>query len=230
MDDRHWDEVDSYLGLHLLEDDAVLDDALEASRKAGLPEIAVSPLQGKFLYILARLIGARNVLEIGTLGGYSAIWLGRALPPAPAGRLVSLELNPRHADVARANLARAGLAETVEVLVGPALETLSKLRAEVGDSKFDLAFIDADKPNNPAYFAAALQLVRPGGVIVVDNVVRQGSVADAKSDDPAVVGTRRLFEDIAGVKEAVATAIQTVGMKGHDGFAIALVEGRQGPS
>jgi predicted O-methyltransferase YrrM len=228
MDERRWHEVDSYLGSQLLEDDPVLDRVTQTSHEAGLPPIAVSPLQGKFLYLLARLIGARRVLEVGTLGGYSAIWLGRALPAAPAGRLVSLEVNPMHAEIAQVNIAEAGLAETVEVRVGAALESLPKLAAEFGDGAFDFSFIDADKHNNAAYFSWALQLTRPGGVIVVDNVVREGHVVDETSDNPAILGTRRLFSDMAREHRMTATAIQTVGEKGYDGFAIAIVEASQG--
>jgi len=225
MDERRWNDVDNYLGSQLLEDDPVLNRATETSQQAGLPAIAVSPLQGKFLYLLARLIGARQVLEIGTLGGYSAIWLGRALPAAPVGRLVTLEVNPMHADVAQVNIADAGLAEVVEVRVGAALETLPKLATEFGEGVFDFTFIDADKQNNAEYFSSALKLTRPGGVIVVDNVVRQGHVVDESSDDSSVVGTRKLFAAMAQEKTMTATAIQTVGLKGYDGFAIAIVEG-----
>ncbi len=217
--------MDNYLGSQLLEDDPVLNRATETSQQSGLPAIAVSPLQGKFLYLLARLIGARRVLEIGTLGGYSAIWLGRALPAAPAGRLVTLEVNPMHADVAQVNIADAGLAEVVEIRVGAALETLPKLAAEFGEGAFDFTFVDADKQNNAEYFSWALKLTRPGGVIVVDNVVRQGHVVDERSDDSSVVGTRKLFAEMAQEKTMTATAIQTVGLKGYDGFAIAIVEG-----
>ncbi len=217
--------MDNYLGSQLLEDDPVLNRATETSQQSGLPAIAVSPLQGKFLYVLARLIGARQVLEIGTLGGYSAIWLGRALPAAPVGRLVTLEVNPMHADVAQVNIADAGLAEVVEVRVGAALETLPKLATEFGEGAFDFTFIDADKQNNAEYFSWALKLTRPGGVIVVDNVVRQGHVVDERSDDSSVVGTRKLFAEMAQEKTMTATAIQTVGLKGYDGFAIAIVEG-----
>ena len=225
MDERRWNDVDNYLGSQLLEDDPVLNRATETSQQTGLPAIAVSPLQGKFLYLLARLIGARQVLEIGTLGGYSAIWLGRALPPAPVGRLVTLEVNPMHADVAQVNIADAGLAEVVEVRVGAALETLPKLATEFGEGAFDFTFIDADKQNNAEYFSWALKLTRPGGVIVVDNVVRQGHVVDERSDDSSVVGTRKLFAEMAEEKRMTATALQTVGLKGYDGFAIAIVEG-----
>jgi predicted O-methyltransferase YrrM len=226
MDEQRWVEVDRYLESKLLEDDAVLEEVTRASEEAGLPAIAVAPLQGKFLHMLARLIGARQVLEIGTLGGYSAIWLGRALPAAPLGRLVTLELNPVHADVAEANIAHAGLAEIVEVRVGPALESLEKVAAEFGDGAFDLSFIDADKQNNTGYFSWALRLTRPGGLIVVDNVVRSGHVVDERSENESVLGTRRLFDDMAKQQAMTATALQTVGMKGYDGFAIAIVEGR----
>jgi predicted O-methyltransferase YrrM len=164
------------------------------------------------------------VLEIGTLGGYSAIWLGRALPSAPVGRLVSLEVNPMHADVAQVNIADAGLAETVEVRVGSALDSLPKLAEELGEGAFDFTFIDADKQNNAAYFFWAMKLTRPGGVIVVDNVVRQGHVVDERSDDSSVVGTRKLFAEMAQEKRMTATALQTVGLKGYDGFTISIVE------
>ncbi|MGH9107599.1 MAG: O-methyltransferase, partial [Acidimicrobiales bacterium] len=196
-----------------------------ASQQAALPAINVSPLQGRFLHVLARLMGARRVLEVGTLGGYSAIWLGRALPAG--GRLVSLELEPRHAEVARANLARAGLAATVEVRVGTALESLPRLSEEEGEASFDLTFIDADKPNNPAYFRWALRLTRPGGAIVVDNVVRDGQVADAASTDAGVVGTRRLLEAMGAEPGVVASVLQTVGEKGYDGLAVAIVPAAQ---
>jgi len=225
MDERRWTDVDNYLGSQLLEDDPVLNRVTETSQQSGLPAIAVSPLQGKFLNLLARLIGARQVLEIGTLGGYSAIWLGRALPAAPVGRLVTLEVNPMHADVAQVNIADAGLAEVVEIRVGAALEALPKLATEFGEGTFDFTFIDADKQNNAEYFSWALKLTRPGGVVVVDNVVRQGHVVDERSDDSSVVGTRKLFAEMAQEKSMTATAIQTVGLKGYDGFAIAIVEG-----
>jgi predicted O-methyltransferase YrrM len=173
-------------------------------------------------------MGARQVLEIGTLGGYSAIWLGRALPPAPVGRLVSLEVNPMHADVALVNIADAGLAETVEVRVGAALDSLPKLAQALGEGAFDFTFIDADKQNNAAYFSWAMKLTRPGGVIVVDNVVRQGHVVDDRSDDQSVLGTRKLFAEMAQDKRMTATALQTVGVKGYDGFTISIVETSQG--
>jgi predicted O-methyltransferase YrrM len=230
MDNTDWDQVDNYLAGLLVGDDDVLTGTLQASREAGLPAINVSPLQGKFLHILARLMGARRVLEVGALGGYSAIWVGRALPPPPDGRLISLEVDHHHAAVARANISNAGLSGTVEVIVGPALESLPRVARDYGPDSFDLAFIDADKPNNAAYYRWALQLVRPGGAIVVDNVVRSGKVADAESTDPSIVGTRQLFETMARLPEedlpgVAATALQTVGAKGYDGFSISIVDG-----
>jgi predicted O-methyltransferase YrrM len=196
--------------------DAALAAALEASDAAGLPPISVSPAHGKLLWTFARLLNARRILEIGTLGGYSTIWLARGL--APGGRLVTLEALDKHAAVARANLARAGLADSVEVRVGKALETLPTVKGP-----FDLAFIDADKQNNAEYFSWALKLSRPGSLIVVDNVVRDGAVIDAHSRDASVQGVRRLNELIAKEHRVAATAIQTVGVKGYDGFAVALV-------
>jgi predicted O-methyltransferase YrrM len=220
MTEERWTAVDRYLGDLLASDDPVLEAALAASAAAGLPAINVSPVQGKLLHLLARAIGARNVLEIGTLGGYSTIWLARALPEG--GRLISLEADARHAEVARANIARAGLQAVVEVRLGMALDTLPELAAE-GREPFDFVFIDADKPNNAAYFDWALKLSRPGSIIVVDNVVRDGDVIDADSDSSTVQGVRRLLERIAAEPRVSATAIQTVGAKGYDGFAIALV-------
>ncbi|MDX3849626.1 O-methyltransferase [Streptomyces sp. AK02-01A] len=220
MSQEQWNAVDSYFTDQLVPADDVLSAALAASDAAGLPAINVAPNQGKLLHLLARIQGARTILEIGTLGGYSTIWLGRALPDD--GRLVSLEYNPVHADVARANLARAGLDKVVEVRTGPALETLADLVA-AGTGPFDLVFIDADKPNNPHYLEWALKLTRPGSVIIGDNVVRNGAVADADSTDPSVRGTRRLIELMAGDPRLSATAIQTVGSKGYDGFALARV-------
>jgi predicted O-methyltransferase YrrM len=213
-----WAAVDQYISDLLLPSDPALDAALEASAAAGLPQINVTPSQGKLLHVLARMQGARRILEIGTLGGYSTIWLARALPEG--GRLITLEADPRHAEVAGANLARAGLAEIVDVRLGPALDTLPRL---VDEGPFDLFFIDADKPNNPAYFSWALRLSRPGSVIIIDNVVRGGAVADEATDDPRVQGSRRLFEVIAAEPRVTATTIQTVGTKGYDGFAIGLV-------
>jgi len=220
MTQDQWTAVDRYLDDLFVPPDAALDAALDASAAAGLPPISVSPTEGKLLHLLARLRGATNILEIGTLGGYSTIWLARALPPG--GRLITLEVDSRHADVARANIARAGLAETVDLRLGPALETLPRLAAD-GCGPFDLIFIDADKPNNPGYFGWALQLARSGSVIVLDNVVRGGAVLDAASRDPNVEGVRRVNAMIAAEPRVSATALQTVGLKGHDGFAIALV-------
>ena len=216
MNEHVWQSVDEYSTGRLLAPDPVLDAALEANALAGLPAIDVSPAQGKLLHLLARSVGARRILEVGTLGGYSTIWLARALPAG--GRLVTCEIDPRHAEVARANLARAGLDGVAEVRVGPAKDTLQTL-----EGPFDLAFIDADKPSNPEYFRHALRLSRPGSMIVVDNVVRGGRVADAGSDDPAVRGTRAVIEAIGQEPRVDATVVQTVGSKGYDGFLMALV-------
>jgi len=205
-------DVDAYLVDALLEPDPALSGALERSAAAGLPPIAVAPNQGKLLQLLTRMCGARRVLEIGTLGGYSTIWLARA-----AEAVTTLELDPRHADIARANLAAAGLTN-VEILVGPALETLPTLTGT-----FDLAFVDADKANNARYVEQALRLSRPGTVIVIDNTVRQGRVADLALLDDDVVGTRELFALLRADPRVDATTIQTVGSKGHDGFTLALV-------
>lgn len=221
MSQETWNAVDEYLTGTLVRQDAALEAALQDSEAAGLPAISVSPPQGKFLNLLARVQGARNILEIGTLGGYSAIWLARALPPG-GGRLITLEVDPQHAKVARANLARAGFANLAQVRLGRAIDTLPELERE-GAGPFDLVFIDADKPSNPEYFAWALKLSRRGTVIVVDNVVRRGAVADAASDDAAVQGVRRLNAMMALEPRVSATAIQTVGVKGYDGFAVALV-------
>ena len=217
---ERWSAVDSYIGENLVPADPVLEAALRASSDAGLPPISVSPSQGKLLNLLARAQGARTILEIGTLGGYSAIWLARALPPG--GRLITLEAEPRHAEVARANLAHAGLADVAEVRVGPALDTLPKLEAG-GDGPFDLIFIDADKPGYPDYLPWSLRLSRPGSMIIADNVVRGGAVADSASTDANVQGVRRFIEMLAAEPRVSATAIQTVGSKGYDGFALALV-------
>jgi predicted O-methyltransferase YrrM len=211
-----WNAVDAHLVGALLTPDPTLDAALERSAVAGLPAIAVAPNQGKLLHLLARMVGARRILEVGTLGGYSTLWLARALPAG--GRLTTLELDPAHAAVARENLEAAGVADRVEVLVGPALDTLATL-----DEPIDLAFVDADKANNARYVEHALRLSHPGTVIVVDNTVRGGSVADDASDDPGVLGTRALHALLAADPRVEATAIQTVGSKGHDGLTIALV-------
>lgn len=214
--------VDSWIAAKLLGADPALDAALAANEAGGLPAIDVAPVQGKLLHLLARIAGARRILEIGTLGGYSTIWLARALPPQ--GRLVTLELEPHHAAVARSNLARAGVAAQCEVRVGPAAESLAALQEE-GQVPFDLVFIDADKEGNPAYLRAALALSRPGTVIIVDNVVREGGVLDSASDDPRILGTRALFDAVAAEPRLSATALQTVGAKPWDGFLIALVAG-----
>ena len=222
MIQEQWTTVDQYLAGLLVPDDPALEAAQQASAAAGLPAISVSPNQGKLLWLLARTRRARSILEIGTLGGYSTIWLARALPDG--GRLVTLEAEPKHAEVARENIARAGLNNVVDLRVGRALDTLPQLEAE-GRGPFDLTFIDADKPNTPEYFQWALKLSRPGSLIVVDNVVRKGAVTDAESDDPSVRGMRRFLEMLAAESRVSATAIQTVGSKGYDGFAIALVNG-----
>ncbi len=220
MDLELWTAVDRYVCDLLVPSDPVLDATLDDSAAAGLPAISVTPNQGMLLALLVKLRSARTVLEVGTLGGYSTIWLARAM--GADGRLTTLEVDPRHADVARRNLARAGLSEVVDVRLGAALDTLPRLAAE-GAGPFDLAFIDADKPSNPEYFQWAVRLSRPGSVIVVDNVVRQGAVADADSMDPAIQGTRRLYEVMGAEPRVSATVIQTVGSKGYDGFAIAVV-------
>ena len=219
MTEELWTAVDRYLGDLLVPADPALDEALAASAAAGLPAINVSPVQGKLLHLLARAIGARNVLEIGTLGGYSTIWLARALPDG--GRVISLEADHRHAEVARVNIARAGLDNRVEVRLGMALDLLPALTERT--EPFDFVFIDADKPNNAAYFDWALRLSRVGAIIVVDNVVRGGDVIAAASDSPTVQGVHRFLERLSGEPRVSATAIQTVGSEGYDGFAIALV-------
>jgi predicted O-methyltransferase YrrM len=215
-----WTAVDRYITDLLVPPDPALDAALQASAAAGLPAINVAPNQGKFLMLLAQIQGARNILEVGTLGAYSTIWLARALPAD--GHLITLEADPKHAEVARANIARAGLAQVVELRLGPALETLPRLAAE-GAGPFDLIFIDADKPGYPDYFRWALKLSRRGSVIIADNVVRDGAVIDPASDDPRVQGMRRFNELLAAEPRVSATEIQTVGSKGYDGFALALV-------
>lgn len=217
---ERWTAIDRYIADLLVAPDPVLDATLEANAAAGLPAIDVSPTQGKQLSLLAGAIRARRILEIGTLGGYSTIWLARAIPAG--GCLVTLEIDPGYASVAKGNLANAGLADLVDVRVGLALETLSQLVAE-DQEPFDLIFIDADKRSTPEYFEWALQLSRPGSLIIADNVVRDGAVLDPSSNDPSVVGVRRFYELAAAEPRVSATAIQTVGSKGHDGFAIALV-------
>jgi predicted O-methyltransferase YrrM len=215
-----WTAVDKYITDMLVPPDAALDAAVEASNAAGLPPIAVTPAQGKLLHLLARLLGARKILEIGTLGGYSTIWLARALPKD--GQLITLESEPKHAEVARANISRAGLSGLVDLRVGNALEVLPQITAE-GGGPFDLTFIDADKRSIPAYFQFALKLSRKGSLIIVDNVVRDGRVIDSRSHDPDIQGIRRFNQLVGGEPRVLATAVQTVGAKGYDGFAIALV-------
>jgi predicted O-methyltransferase YrrM len=214
MSQELWTAVDCYITDLLVPSDAVLDLALESSAEAGMPAIAVSPNQGKLLMMFAQMLGARNILEIGTLGGYSTIWLARGL--AAGGRLITLEADARHADVARANIARAGLSDIVEVRIGKALDTLPLL-----EGPFDLIFIDADKVNYPEYLAWGVKLSRRGSVIVADNVVRKGAVIDGESSDPNVQGVRRFNEILAAELRLSATTIQTVGTKGYDGFTIA---------
>jgi predicted O-methyltransferase YrrM len=216
--EQQWAAVDEYLVSTLVDEDKTLDAARSAGREAGLPAIEVAPNQGKLLYLLARTVGARSILEVGTLAGYSTIWLARAL--SPGGSLVTLEAVPEHAAVARANLERAGLSDRVDVLVGPALQTLPTLGSR---GPFDFAFIDADKPNNPHYLEHAITMTRSGGLIVVDNVIRGGQVADADRDDESVNGTRACLEQMGSDPRVEATAIQTVGSKGWDGLAIARV-------
>ncbi len=220
MSEAMWDEVDGYISGTLLKDDSALTATLAASEKAGLPNIQVSVPQGELLHLLAKSHRARRVLEIGTLGGYSSICIGRALPAD--GRLITLEADPHHADVARSNIDAAGLSQVVDVRVGKALDTLPKLAEEVSEP-FDLSFIDADKANNPSYFSWAVRLSRPGSIIIVDNVIRDGKVLDADSQEPDVIGTRELFNVSAAEPSVRATAIQTVGSKGYDGFLFALV-------
>jgi predicted O-methyltransferase YrrM len=220
MPEQIWTDVDRYLTDRLVPPDSALDAALESSAVAGLPAISVTPNQGKLLQLLARLQGAKAILEIGTLGGYSTIWLARALPPG--GRLVTLESNPVHAAVARENILRAELDSVVDLRIGRAADTLGHLLAE-GMGPFDFIFIDADKAGIPEYFDWSLRLSRPGSVIVVDNVIRNGAVADAASADASVLGVRRFFELLAADPRVSATAVQTVGSKGYDGFALMVV-------
>lgn len=220
MNQKSWSAVDDYIVEHLLPADTVLEAALRSNRSRGLPAIDVSAAQGKLLYLLARMNKAKRILEVGTLGGYSTIWLARALPKG--GKVVTLELEPHHADVARINFKMAGLAERIDLRVGPALKSLEDIGKEKPEP-FDLVFIDADKPNNPNYLRWAIRLSRPGTVIVCDNVIRDGAVIDGKSSDPNVEGARAAFTFLAKEAGLEATAIQTVGAKGYDGFAIAIV-------
>ncbi len=217
-----WVAVDDYIGDRLLGGDPALAAALAANAAAGLPEIDVSPAQGRMLQLYARMVGARQILEVGTLGGYSTIWLARALPED--GRLVTLELDAHHAAVARGNIAGAGLADRVDVRVGPATATLAAMQA-AGEGPFDLVFIDADKDNSVAYLHAALAMARPGTAIIVDNVVREGGILDPHHPDPRIQGTRALFDAVAAEPRLKATAIQTVGAKKWDGFLLAVVDG-----
>jgi predicted O-methyltransferase YrrM len=220
MSQEQWTAVDSYVTARLIPADPALDGALQASAAAQLPAIHVSPAQGKLLHLLARVQAARAILEIGTLGAYSTIWLARALPSG--GRLITLEADPKHAEVARANINRAALEHVVELRLGPALETLPQLAAEKR-GPFDLIFIDADKAGTPDYFRWALQLARVGSLIIADNVVRKGALADMHSTDPSVRGMQRLHDLLAAERRVSATTVQTVGAKGYDGFTLALV-------
>jgi predicted O-methyltransferase YrrM len=217
---EHWKQVDAYVEDLLVDRDEALVNALRASEAAQLPSINVTPAQGKLLHLLARSIGARRILEVGTLGGYSTIWLARAL--TPGGVLVTIEADVRHAEIARSNIARAGLSGVVSDRTGRALDVLPQLEDERA-GPFDLTFIDADKPNTSEYFACALRLSRPGSLIIADNVVRDGAVADPSTEDASVQGMRRLMASIAAEPRVSATVVQTVGAKGYDGFALALV-------
>jgi predicted O-methyltransferase YrrM len=221
VSERLWHEVDEYIEARLVPADPVLEATLQTSAEAGLPAISLTPALGKLLHLIARIQGARRVLEVGTLGGYSTIWLARALPQD--GELVTLELNPRYAEVATANAERAGLAGLIEIEVGPALESLNALLA-AGVAPFDLVFIDADKQSTPEYFQLALELTRPGSVIVTDNVVRDGALADPDTREPGALGMRRFHELLAAEARVSATTVQTVGSKGYDGFTLARVE------
>lgn len=220
VDEGLWTKVDHYITDTLVPADPALQAALQSSTAAGLPEIQVAPNQGKLLHMLARSQGARRILEIGTLGGYSTIWLSRALPPD--GRLITLELDPKHAEVAGGNIARAGLSDKVEIRVGPAILSLPKIAAE-NHGPFDLIFIDADKATIPEYFTWSLKMSRPGTLIIVDNVVRGGAVIEPKSEDTSVQGVRKLFAMLTQEPRVIATALQTLGSKGYDGLLIALV-------
>lgn len=220
MQQKTWTAVDEYLNAKLGNSDSALESALASNAAAKLPPFDVAPNQGKLLYLLARMSGAKRILEIGTLGGYSTIWLARAA--SVAGTVITLESEPRHIEIAKENIARANLECTVDIRSGAALETLDQLvKAET--EPFDLVFIDADKPNNPAYLEGAIKLSRPGTVIVADNVIREGMIVDAENEDPRIQGVRKFFDHIANNPRLVATAIQTVGSKGYDGFALAIV-------
>ncbi|WP_263368546.1 O-methyltransferase [Edaphobacter bradus] len=218
-----WTAVDQYIDSNLIPPDPVLEEALAANARDGLPSIDVTPSQGKFLYLLAKISGAKTILEVGTLGGYSTIWLARALPPN--GKLITLEILPKHAEVAAKNIERAGLTSLVEQRVGPALDLLAHLHEIEDAGPFDLIFIDADKANNANYHDWALRLSHPGTVIITDNVIREGAILNPDDPDPDVQGTRRLFEKLGAEPRVEATALQTVGSKKYDGFTIALVKG-----
>lgn len=224
-DEQLWSQVDLYIQGTLIGSDPLLQAALEDSDRAGLPQIAVSAAQGKMLQLLARAIRAERILEIGTLGGYSTIWLARALPDR--GKLTTLEVNPRHAEVASSNVERAGLGGRVEIRVAPAIESLSALREDLapsgGNPPFDMVFIDADKPSTSAYFIHAVEMTRPGGLIIVDNSVRHGRIADASDTDPNVIAMRDFHDLLANRSDVQATTVQTVGSKGYDGFTIVYV-------
>lgn len=221
MSSKTWTAVDDYIVSSLFEADPALDAVLAANREQGLPAIDVSAAQGKLLSLLVRIRGAKRVLEIGTLGGYSTIWMARGLPAD--GKVVTLELDPHHAKVARSNFERAGVSGKIDLRIGPALQSLAALDSE-NAGPFDLIFIDADKPNNPNYLDWAMKLSRPGTVIVCDNVIRDGAVVKHNSGDANVEGARAAFSFIGGDKRLDGTAIQTVGAKGYDGFAVAIVE------
>ncbi|MCC3246212.1 O-methyltransferase [Methylocystis sp. WRRC1] len=218
---KQWQAVDDYIAGRLIARPEQQHETLDANRRSGLPAIDVSAPQGKLLHILSRALRARRILEIGTLGGFSTIWLARALEPG--GKVVTVEFDPRHAEVARANIAREGLTDRVDLRVGAALDILPKIEAE-GAGPFDLSFIDADKANNAAYFNWALKMSRPGALIIVDNVVRDGAVADPSTKEDSALGARTLFDAVADESRVTATAIQTVGSKGWDGFLIAMVK------
>jgi predicted O-methyltransferase YrrM len=220
-----WTDVDRLLEANLLAHDGPsLEHVLERSRRAGLPEIAVSPCQGQFLYILARLCRARRILEVGTLGGYSTLFLARGLEPG--GKVITLEIDPKHAAVARENFVAAGLSDRIDMRVGPASESIRAMTRE-RDGPLDLVFIDADKQRGAEYFELALPMIRPGGVIVIDNIVRAGDVADATNTEPRVVGSRRAIDTVGRATGCTSTAIQTVGVKGYDGFSITIVNGNR---
>ncbi|NBI28539.1 O-methyltransferase [Chengkuizengella marina] len=216
-----WNDVDFYFSNKIGSNDPIMDSILKANTEADLPAIDVSANQGKLLYLLAKLKGVKNILEIGTLGGYSSVWLGRALPED--GHLITLEYDPKHAKVARENIKKAGLENKIEVIVGAALDSLQVLE-EKAVPKFDFIFIDADKPNNPNYVKWALKLANPGAVIIVDNVVRSGKIIDSESEDLGVQGTRQLFDLLSNESRIDSTAIQTVGTKGYDGFVFGIVK------